>query len=615
MRLKSFLGNHMKEVLASVRDSLGDEAIIISTREESDGRIRITAAIDERDDTERRLEKGISFDQRDSLDLIEEAFFFHGVPLPITDYFMDKIADFPSKDPGLAISSAFENRFTFSPIALSPEVKNRPLFFLGQPGVGKTFTISKLATKASMMGKSVSIITLDTLRAGATEQLANITKLLNIELLSLEDLDCLEAAIDVYNHTDLILIDSPGINPFQEKDMGIYQSVISEIDLDPVFVLPSGIDPYEAQEITASYLDIGASKMLMTKLDLTRRYGSLISAAFQETIQLTNFSDKQDVTADLDAFNPLMMTRLLFSDLEAELRQGFQGVRKKRSMPRPIISQQDRVKEMPNHTRSNRHTNLPIQSIAIASGKGGVGKTLFSVSLAQALSQLGYKILLFDGDLGLANVDIQLGLMPEKDLSNVISGKTSLVHAITHYKDGGFDILAGHSGSGSLATLSAQKLAELKEDLFSISRSYDFLLIDLGAGVDRPVRQLSTAADAILVLTTEEPTALTDAYAFVKLTHTSHPDAKINIVINRAKSLKDGERTYGVIQKSCQNFLHFTPELSGIIRDDPHVSDAIRHQSPLLRRHPDCMAAQDIKTLANHLLQQFNQWEIEHDVA
>lgn len=613
MRLKSFLGNHMKEVLASVRDSLGDEAIIISTREEADGRIRITAAIDEREDTDNRLEKRSVFGQRDPLDLIEEAFFFHGVPLPITDYFMDRIADFPSKDPGLAISSAFENRFTFSPITLSAEVKNRPLFFLGQPGVGKTFTISKLATKASMMGKSVSIITLDTLRAGATEQLANITKLLNVELLSLEDLDCLESAVDVYSHTDLILIDSPGMNPFAEKEMAIYQSVISEIDLDSVFVLPSGIDPYEAQEITQSYCDIGVSKMLMTKMDLTRRYGSLISSAFQETIQLTNFSDKQEITADLDAFNPLMMTRLLFSDLEAELKQGFHGVRKKKLMP--TINQQDRVEEMPNHTKSNKQSNLPIQSIAIASGKGGVGKTLFSVSLAHALSQLGYKILLFDGDLGLANVDIQLGLMPEKDLSNVISGKTSLVHAITHYKDGGFDILAGHSGSGSLAVLSAQKLAELKEDLFSISRSYDLLLIDLGAGVDRPVRQLSTAADAILVLTTEEPTALTDAYAFVKLTHTSHPDAKINIVINRAKSLKDGEKTYGVIQKSCQNFLHFTPELSGIIRDDPHVSDAIRHQTPLLRRHPDCVAAQDIKALANQLLQQFNQWEIENDVA
>lgn len=613
MRLKSFLGNHMKEVLALVRESLGDEAIIISTREEADGRIRMTAAIDERDDLENRQDKRVVLGQRDPLDLIEEAFFFHGVPLPITEYFIDRIADFPSKDPGLAISSAFENRFTFSPITISASAKNHPLFFLGQPGVGKTFTISKLATKASMMGKSVSIITLDTLRAGATEQLANITKLLNIELLSLEDLDCLESAIDVYNHTDLILIDSPGINPFDEREMAIYQSVISEIDLDPVFLLPCGIDPYEAQEMAQSFRDIGISKMLMTKLDLTRRYGSLISAAFQESIQLTNFSDRQEVTADLGVFNPLMITRLLFSDLEAELKQGFQRSRRKR--PLPIITQQDRVHDMSNYTKSNRQSNLPIQSIAIASGKGGVGKTFFSVSLAQVLSQMGYKILLFDGDLGLANVDIQLGLMPEKDLSNVISGKTSLVHAITHYAEGGFDILAGHSGSGSLASLSPQKLAELKEDLFSISRSYDLLLIDLGAGVDRPVRQLSTAADAILVLTTEEPTALTDAYAFVKLTHASHPKTKINIVINRAKSLKDGEKTYGVIQKSCQNFLHFTPELSGIIRDDPHVSDAIRHQSPLLTRHSDCMAAQDIKSLANQLLQQFNQWEIEHDVA
>src|ERR1700679_2054890 len=111
--------------------------------------------------------------------------------------------------------------------------------------------------------------------------------------------------------------------------------------------------------------------------------------------------------------------------------------------------------------------------IAIASGKGGVGKTWFAITLCHALAKRKKKVLLFDGDLGLANVDIQLGLTPDRDLGAVIEGSSSLGNAVVKYKEGGFDILAGRSGSGSLAMLPSQKLFDLRNDLITLARNYD----------------------------------------------------------------------------------------------------------------------------------------------
>ena len=125
--------------------------------------------------------------------------------------------------------------------------------------------------------------------------------------------------------------------------------------------------------------------------------------------------------------------------------------------------------------------------IAVASGKGGVGKTWFAISLSQALSQAGSRTLLFGGDLGLANVDIQLGLMPERDLSSVIAGKLTLPQAVTKYDKGAFDIVAGRSGAGNLAALPIQRLTGLRDSLMRLADRYDRVVMDLGAGVDRTV--------------------------------------------------------------------------------------------------------------------------------
>lgn len=238
--------------------------------------------------------------------------------------------------------------------------------------------------------------------------------------------------------------------------------------------------------------------------------------------------------------------------------------------------------------------------IAVASGKGGVGKTWFSITLAHALTRQGKKVLLFDGDLGLANVDVQLGLMPKRDLNDVIRGRLGMDKVIMHYEEGGFDIIAGRSGQASLSALPSQRLALLRDQLIELGDRYDVVLIDLGAGVDRTVRMMSASATKTLLVVTDEPTSLTDAYAFIKLGNAAGMSKNVSVVVNMAQSTKEGERTYKTLLKACENFLRLKPPLAGLISLDPRVKDAIRHQTPILIRSPNTDAAEDVEHIAGY---------------
>lgn len=249
--------------------------------------------------------------------------------------------------------------------------------------------------------------------------------------------------------------------------------------------------------------------------------------------------------------------------------------------------------------------NSPLRAkniIAVASGKGGVGKTWFSITLTHLMARTGRRVVLFDGDIGLANVDIQLGLTPMQDLGNVFAGKCSLKDAVTHYEQGGFDVLAGRSGSTSLANLGPERMQPVASQLVALAPDYDFIIIDLGAGIEQHVQFMSSLASRVVVIVTDEPTSLTDAYAYIKLC-LSRPDAPtIGIVVNQAASQREGEKTYTTIARACENFLKITPELLGIIRKDNKVKDAIRMQSSLIEKAPHTTAASDAAVISVKLM-------------
>lgn len=240
--------------------------------------------------------------------------------------------------------------------------------------------------------------------------------------------------------------------------------------------------------------------------------------------------------------------------------------------------------------------------ISVASGKGGVGKTFFSVTLAHTLAKDHGKVLLLDGDLGLANVDIQLGLAVEHDLAEVFSGQSELANAVTRYQDGGFDIVAGPSGTGSLAALPRDRIVNMRQKMYVLATRYDHAVLDLGAGIDPPVRILAALARTCLVITNDEPTALTDAYAFIKVMTASAPGTELQVVVNMAEEVRQGQRTYETLSRACENFLRIRPPLAGIIRRDRHVRESIRNQCSLLSRYPNSDAADDIAALARSLV-------------
>lgn len=244
--------------------------------------------------------------------------------------------------------------------------------------------------------------------------------------------------------------------------------------------------------------------------------------------------------------------------------------------------------------------------LAIASGKGGVGKTVIAGALASCFAARGERTLLVDGDLGMANIDVQLGLHPRGDLAGVMAGQISLAEAVSCVSGGadmagGFDVIAGRSGSASLAGLDPAGAARLSAGIAAASMTYDRTLIDLAAGADRATIRLAAAADDVLLVISDEPTSLTDAYAFVKLLRLRDEGAAPFVLVNNATDEASAKMAYTSFSRTCESFLGFIPPLAGIVRRDVSVGKAIRQQTALNVSAPGCPAFIDIKTVAGFL--------------
>ncbi|PNV75740.1 MinD/ParA family protein [Leptospira inadai] len=240
--------------------------------------------------------------------------------------------------------------------------------------------------------------------------------------------------------------------------------------------------------------------------------------------------------------------------------------------------------------------------IAIASGKGGVGKSTISVNLAISMAKAGQRVLVFDGDLGLANVNVILGIIPKYNLYHVVKGHKSLKDIIIQAPEG-VDIIAGASGYSQLANLNDTQRNNLIKG-FADLESYDYMIIDTGAGISSNVIGLTLPADDVIVVTTPEPTAIIDSYGLIKAIVSQSRDKNLKMVVNRVRSAIEGKKVADRVIDISGQFLEVRVENLGFIFQDDEVEKSIREQKPYIIHSPKSKAAACLNRITYSLLNQ-----------
>ncbi len=252
------------------------------------------------------------------------------------------------------------------------------------------------------------------------------------------------------------------------------------------------------------------------------------------------------------------------------------------------------------------HDTFPLV-ISVTSGKGGVGKTNLSVSLAVELAKQGKRVVLLDADLGLANVDVLLGLTPPKNLFHLFHEDTKGIHDVLFPTPYGFSILPASSGMSEMLALDTGQKLELLEAVDVLEEEVDYLLVDTGAGINDNVLYFNLAAQERIVVLTPEPTSLTDAYALIKVLKTNHGVEHYKVLINMAHDTRAAKVTFGRLHQACEHFLSgVSLDLMGVIPRDTTVRQAVVQQSPITVHAPDSPAAMAISNIANDVL----EWEV-----
>jgi flagellar biosynthesis protein FlhF len=347
MRLKSFHAKTMTEAMQMVREALGEDAIIVATREERGGKsVRVTAAVEQPDDPygslydDRRPRRAASSaskspafeidtvdspasaedwlqydeeteDENSVVEALTDVMLRHAVPEDITDHVISCATVIGMDRADESLTAALEHLFSFKPLPLQSK---KPLMMVGPPGAGKTLATAKLAARSVMDGLKVAVITTDTVRAGGIEQLAAFTKLLRINLQKAADVKQLRQCLQEAAGADLILIDTGGINPFSPPEMKGLAQLIAAGNIEPVLVLPAAIDAAESGEIARVYSALGVRSLLPTRLDIARRLGGLLSAAYGGSLFFADASHTPQVAEGLVSLSPKRLTALLMPE-------------------------------------------------------------------------------------------------------------------------------------------------------------------------------------------------------------------------------------------------------------------------------------------------------------
>ncbi|MED3862714.1 MinD/ParA family protein [Priestia megaterium] len=261
-----------------------------------------------------------------------------------------------------------------------------------------------------------------------------------------------------------------------------------------------------------------------------------------------------------------------------------------------------REKVLKKHQNSLRNC----KTIAVLSGKGGVGKSNLSLNLSLALTKQKQRVLLFDMDIGMGNIDILIGQTASYTMVDLLEKKLSIQQII---KKGPQDLayVAGGTGISSVFEWSPSDLAHLIQELNSLTNQYDYMIFDMGAGMSESVLKFLKAVDEMIVVTTPEPTSITDAYAAIKLAASYSVSAPVRLIINKTLSDKEGNETYERFNRAVQQFLNISISLLGIVPNDQAVQKAVNRQMPFLLQNPASKASISLIEMVSILVPQDNR--------
>lgn len=319
MRLKSFYARTMTEAMQMVRDTLGENAIIVATREEKGGKtVHVTAAVEPAFELGRSgaaaAEDWLQYDEEEDQTAVTEdvtdAMLRHSVPEEVMDQIISCVSVVGLQNPAAALTAALEHLYSFKPLPQRRMAK--PLIAVGPPGAGKTLAIAKIAARAAMNDLKVAVITSDIVRAGGVEQLEAFTNLLRIPLQKASSAKDLRYMIADLENYDQILVDTPGLNPFDKNEVKTLAQMIAGAEGEPVMVLPGGTDAEEAGEMARVFSTIGAHSLLPTRVDMARRLGGLLAAAHYGRLIFSDAANTPKVAEGLMPLSPQGLAKLLF---------------------------------------------------------------------------------------------------------------------------------------------------------------------------------------------------------------------------------------------------------------------------------------------------------------
>ncbi len=245
----------------------------------------------------------------------------------------------------------------------------------------------------------------------------------------------------------------------------------------------------------------------------------------------------------------------------------------------------------------NVFDETPVQVIAVASGKGGVGKTNISINLAASLAKRGQSVMLLDADLGLANVDVLLGLRAKRTLADVLDGSCELDEVVVEGPEG-IMVVPAASGVKRMAALNAQETAGIIQAFSTLSRPLDTLIVDTAAGISDSVVSFARAASDVLVVACDEPTSLTDAYALIKMLNKHHELTEFRVLANMVRSAAQGSDVYDKLSRVVHRFLDVNLLFEGFVPEDELLRKAVQRRKPVVSAYPRSRAALAFRRLA-----------------